>query len=240
MEKLKAIRTGNKAAITRSLNTLLREEDMDPVNRLKIYEGILKKRKVLEKLDEEILEAISAEDTDSEIVNTDEYYTLLDKELTQVETRFKLSSSASQPQSISSELNPRAMEFHMPLPAPSQSYSSFGSQNHKLPKLSLPKFNGNILDWQTFWDSFETTVHLNHTLTDIQKFSYLKSLLESSASNVIAGLALTNSNYEMAITLLRERYGQKHKIINAYMKSLLNLSAPQSNLFSLREFYDTY
>ncbi|XP_048770094.2 uncharacterized protein LOC125676243 [Ostrea edulis] len=38
---------------------------------------------------------------------------------------------------------------------------------------------------------------------------------------------------------LRERYGQKHKIINAYMKSLLDLSPPQSNLFSLREFYDT-
>ncbi|XP_056001802.1 uncharacterized protein LOC130048776 [Ostrea edulis] len=127
----------------------------------------------------------------------------------------------------------------MPLPATLQSSSSFGSQNHKLPKLSLPMFNGNILDWQTFWDSFETTIHLNHTLTDVQKFSYLKSLLEYGVSNVIAGLALTNSNYEKAIALLRERYGQKHRIINAYMKSLLKLSPPQSNLFSLRELYDT-
>ena len=242
MEKLKAIRTGNKAAITRSINLLLKEENMDPVNRLKLYEGILKKRKVLEKLDEEILEAIPAEDTESEIVNSDEYYTTLDRELTEIETRFKLNVSVSQSHSqlTSSELNPRATEFQMPfIPAPAQSTSSFGSQNHKLPKLSLPKFNGDILEWQTFWDSLETTVHFNHTLTDIQKFSYLKSLLEYSASNVIAGLALTNTNYQKAIALLTERYGQKHKIINAYMKSLLDLPAPQSNLSSLREFYDT-
>jgi hypothetical protein len=39
--------------------------------------------------------------------------------------------------------------------------------------------------------------------------------------------------------LLKERYGQKHKIINAYMKSLLDLPALQSNLLSLKEFYDT-
>jgi hypothetical protein len=125
---------------------LLKEEDMGPVNRVKLYDGILKKRKVLEKLDEEILEAIPAEDTESEIVNSDEYYTTLDREVTEIETRFKLNVNVSQSHSqlISSELNPRATEFQMPfIPAPAQNTSSFGSQNHKLPKSSLPKFNGD-------------------------------------------------------------------------------------------------
>jgi hypothetical protein len=63
--------------------------------------------------------------------------------------------------------------------------------------------------------------------------------LEFSASNVIAGLALTNSNYEKAIALLKERHGQKHKIKNAYMKTWSNLPTPQPNLSRLREFYDT-
>ena len=53
-------------------------------------------------------------------------------------------------------------------------YSSNTSQFHKLPKLTLPTFDGDILKWQTFWDSFESTVHNNASLTDIQRFSYLK------------------------------------------------------------------
>ncbi|KAH3846642.1 hypothetical protein DPMN_088944 [Dreissena polymorpha] len=31
----------------------------------------------------------------------------------------------------------------------------------KLPKLSLPSFHGDIVDWQTFWDSFKCSVHQN-------------------------------------------------------------------------------
>ena len=61
--------------------------------------------------------------------------------------------------------------------------SSSPSQYHRLPKLSLPTFNGDILQWQTFWDSFESTIHLNVNLTDVQKFSYLKSQLVGCRQN---------------------------------------------------------
>ncbi|KAH3889092.1 hypothetical protein DPMN_013141 [Dreissena polymorpha] len=38
------------------------------------------------------------------------------------------------------------------------SFVSNSSQYHRFPKLSLPTFNGDIFQWQTFLDSFETTV----------------------------------------------------------------------------------
>ena len=38
--------------------------------------------------------------------------------------------------------------------------------------------------------------------------------------------------------LLKERFGQPHKITNAYMQALLDLPAPQYNLISLRNYYD--
>ena len=41
----------------------------------------------------------------------------------------------------------------------------------KLPKLNLPVFSGNPLDWQSFWDSFEAAVHRNPWLNGIQKFN---------------------------------------------------------------------
>ena len=78
---------------------------------------------------------------------------------------------------------------------------------HRLPKLTLPTFNGDVQTWQTFWDSFESTFHQNINLTAVQRFSYLKSQLEREAACTIDGFALTHTNYERAVDLLRERYG---------------------------------
>jgi len=47
--------------------------------------------------------------------------------------------------------------------------------------------------------------------------------LENEASQCIAGLALTGTNYARAINLSTERFGQKHKIVNAYMQNLVEL-----------------
>ena len=81
-------------------------------------------------------------------------------------------------------------------------------------------------------------MHLNINLTDVQKFSYLKSLLESDAARMVDGFALTNSNYARAIDLMKERYGQQHKITHATMQTLLQLPAPSNSLHSLRHYYD--
>ena len=48
----------------------------------------------------------------------------------------------------------------------------------RLPKLTLPSFSGNPLDWLTFWDSFQAAIRLNPNLSGIQKFNYLKSQLQ--------------------------------------------------------------
>ena len=48
---------------------------------------------------------------------------------------------------------------------------------HRLPKLTLPHLNGDVQTWQTFWDSLKSTVPQNINLTDVQRFSYLKSQL---------------------------------------------------------------
>ena len=113
--------------------------------------------------------------------------------------------------------------------------------NHssRLPKLNLPSFSGNPLKWSTFWDSFEAAVHSNTTLGGVQKFSYLKAQLTGDASRAIAGFPLSNVNYEQAIKLLKERFGQPSKIISAHMQALLDIASPINQLTSLQLFYDT-
>ena len=49
---------------------------------------------------------------------------------------------------------------------------------HQLPKLSLPTFCGDLLTWQAFWDNFESAIHLNGSLTNVQKFNYLKTMVD--------------------------------------------------------------
>ena len=116
-------------------------------------------------------------------------------------------------------------------------YSNTSQSHHKLPKLILPTFDGGILQWQTFWDSFESSVHNNANLSPVQKFSYLKSELEWAAAMTIDGFLLTNGNYSKAVELLREHYGQ-HKIVQATMQALLQLPSLSLTVPSLRSFYD--
>ena len=107
----------------------------------------------------------------------------------------------------------------------------------KLPKLTLKKFNGDLTKWTTFWDSYESSIHHNFHLSDIDKFIYLNSLLEGPVSESISGLRLTAVNYNEAVSILRRRFGQ---IVSKHMEALLNLEAvtSQCSLKALRHLHD--
>ena len=82
----------------------------------------------------------------------------------------------------------------------------------KLPKLVLNRFNGDLTKWSTFWDSSESSVHNNPSLSGVDKFNYLHTLLEGTTSEAISGLKLTSANYEEAIAVLKKRFGNKQQI----------------------------
>ena len=77
----------------------------------------------------------------------------------------------------------------------------------KLPKINLQLFNGDIIKFTSFWETFESIVHNNEYLSDIHKSNYLKTLLEGPAAKAIQGLPMVEANYESAVELLKERYG---------------------------------
>ena len=105
--------------------------------------------------------------------------------------------------------------------------------------MTLTKFNGDTLLFQSFWDSFESAVDKNSSLDDISKFNYLKGLLEEKASLVLQGLTLTSENYINAIVLLKERFGDPQVVITAHMDALLAISPVTSNKVSdLRDICD--
>lgn len=113
-------------------------------------------------------------------------------------------------------------------PPTSRTLNSSGATT-RLPKLNIPVFSGEALQWQAFWDCFEAAVHNNPSLTNVQKLNYLRAQLQHDAARVVAGFPLTGVNYEHSITLLRQRYGQPHKLINAHMNALLEMHTPTTS-----------
>ena len=111
----------------------------------------------------------------------------------------------------------------------------------RLPKLAIKPFKGDLTAWTTFWDSYKAAIHENPSLSEIDKFNYLRSLLQGSALDAISGLTLTAANYREAVSVLEKRFGNKHQIVTKHMDILLSIDPVTSsgNLKSLRHLYDT-
>ena len=81
----------------------------------------------------------------------------------------------------------------------------------------------------------------NASLSDINKFYYLRSLLQGPALDAVSGLTLTAANYKEAVAVLERRFGNKQQIVAKHMDILLNVDPVTSsyNLKGLRQLSDT-
>ena len=80
----------------------------------------------------------------------------------------------------------------------------------------------------------------NHSLSEIDKFNYLRSLLQGPALDAVSGLTLTAANYDEAVSVLEKRFGNKQQIVAKHMDMLLNVESITSdcNLKGLRQLHD--
>ena len=118
---------------------------------------------------------------------------------------------------------------------------SWEAKGVKLPKLDVPVFNGNILNWRSFWDQFTVSVHDCHSLSNAEKLVYLQQALRGgSAKGAIEGLSRSGDNYEEAIQCLKSRYDRPRLIHQAHVKTILD--APplrDGNGKEVRKLHDT-
>ena len=113
----------------------------------------------------------------------------------------------------------------------------------KLPKLSSLKtlVNGDPSMWMQFWVSFESAVHKNPELSEIDKFNYLRGQLEGRALATMSGFSLTAAlNYSAAIELLKDRFANPQIIISSHMEKLLKLQevSDVNDVKKIRALYD--
>ncbi|XP_058817069.1 uncharacterized protein LOC131680368 [Topomyia yanbarensis] len=90
----------------------------------------------------------------------------------------------------------------------------------KLPEIRLPSFSGKIFEWVTFRDTFQSLIHNNPQLTDMDRFTYLRSSLSGDALQEISSVGLSAVNYNVAWEMLANRYENKKLIVKAHLDAL--------------------
>ena len=109
----------------------------------------------------------------------------------------------------------------------------------KLPKIEIPLFDGNIMNWLEFWNCFEVFIDSKETLSGAEKMYYLKNNLTGEARKAVEGLILSNNNYNKTVSILKERFGDSQNLINSFYTELINLVPATSCSKSLRSLYDS-
>ena len=189
-----------------------------------VLESMNYKLDVIKDLDYQILDHTADDALEQAIIEADDYVEVTQSKIRSLYVTLGLTNVESDSNRNDGTLN--------------ASYTQSTPRKVNLPKLQLPKFDGNILKWTPFYDAFCAAVHNDNHLDNIQKFQYLCSTLSGEAAHAIEGLPLTNSNYDEALSVLKKRYGQPHKIIASFMKALWELPKPNDNLDNLEEFYN--
>uniref|UniRef100_A0A915NFM1 CCHC-type domain-containing protein n=1 Tax=Meloidogyne floridensis TaxID=298350 RepID=A0A915NFM1_9BILA len=119
----------------------------------------------------------------------------------------------------------------IPSATPNTSQHLIRLETNKLqrPPIQLRRFDGKIENWCAFWETYRVLIHEDSTLSHVEKFNILESILDKEAKDLIEGLQMTNEGYNTAIDLLLSRFGNDKKLIRSLNQELLNL--PTSETF---------
>ncbi|KAI8440876.1 hypothetical protein MSG28_009178 [Choristoneura fumiferana] len=111
----------------------------------------------------------------------------------------------------------------------------------KLPTIQIPRFSGQYDEWLEFHDLFVSLIHESTSISDIQKFHYLRASLEGAAAQVVKSLEFSARNYKIAWDLLCDRYDNKRLLVQNHIQALFALEPTKKESYqSIRKIIDTF
>lgn len=113
--------------------------------------------------------------------------------------------------------------------------------NVRLPEIKIPNFGGKIDDWVPFRDLFVSLIHSNQQLTAVQKMHYLRASLTDEAARIVSTLDISADDYQVAWSLLKDRFENPNLLIKRHMSALLAISPIKKESASgLSELADSF
>lgn len=172
------------------------------------------------------------------------------KMLKVIKDREHVATTSSSPHDVMKQLAEQQAEFLRMMAANMASPSTSAGVTYsatavsplsdlKLPRMNMPVFSGNYLEWQSFFDLFDSLVHKNPTLKNSQKLYFLKMNLAGEAASLISHLKIEDANYESALQKLKSRYDKPREIANQHIKRFLaQPTLTTSSAHGLRSLHD--
>ncbi|UYV84906.1 hypothetical protein LAZ67_X003949 [Cordylochernes scorpioides] len=101
--------------------------------------------------------------------------------------------------------------------------------------------SGTSDEWLSWWSHFEK-IHLDESLSDVDKFEYLihSMVVGSRAHRLVTSFPLTEKNYNKVIEDLKDRVGDRDMLTELYVRKLLRLviASVRSGKRNLAQLYD--
>ena len=215
LAKKRKVRGGHKAYLKRAIGNTRICLDSQPPDVLSLRQNKLlleEKLKTIKDIDDQILELVDdEEEIEKEIDDAGLFRENVRTTLLEIEEKLK-------------SLEIREITESRTTHGGANTATHGGASFTKLPRLQLRKYYGKPHKWQEFWDSFKASVDSNPSLSNCLKLEYLKAQCEGEAYQSVAGLELTDHNYEIAIDLLKRRFGQRQIILNSHVDTLLKVN----------------
>lgn len=116
---------------------------------------------------------------------------------------------------------PLISQAQFPVEPPPRAVSTLAGL--KLPTISIPEFDGDYMQWLTFYDTFQALIHDNQDLPPIQKFHYLRAAVKGEAAQIIETIAISSANYPLAWQALVNRYSNEYLLKKRHLQDLLDI-----------------
>ena len=111
---------------------------------------------------------------------------------------------------------------------PSPSASSFvppprPCKTVQLPKISLPTFHGDLMEWTSFWSQFRSAVDSNDELTPLNKLAYLREAIKDQPTrDLLYSGAESDDLYPEVVALLNARFDKRREVHQRYCTKISN------------------
>ena len=109
-----------------------------------------------------------------------------------------------------------------------------------IPRLTLPVYSGDPLEWPRWVGLFRALIHEQPSLSDSERMAHLQASVTGTAQQAIAGMLFDGNLYRKALKTMQDRFDQSGDIIRAHLGGIFSAEPPlEDDAASLESFQAT-
>ncbi|EYC27517.1 hypothetical protein Y032_0009g771 [Ancylostoma ceylanicum] len=106
------------------------------------------------------------------------------------------------------------------------------------PMLEIPSFSGNFREFNSFWTVFESLIHNDDELSDVEEFLFLKQALKGTAAVTISCIPLVGDKYHAAVNILKKQFDRSANMTDIIISEIERLQRASENPRNCRETFE--